>query len=102
MHDCGLLNVTGSTYGYYLNMGFSEDNSKLDYARDGEIYKDLIALLREKSPKFNELFDKQVRECFFKKSEKEIMIERLFHPLYFRLYTHAYTHIHIHTHSNDF
>ena len=36
---------------------------ELDFERQGEVHRDLIALLRDKSPHFAELIDKQVRNC---------------------------------------
>ena len=34
--------------------------NELDFEKQGEVYRDLIALLRNKSPHFAELIDKQV------------------------------------------
>ncbi|KAJ8320963.1 hypothetical protein KUTeg_002550 [Tegillarca granosa] len=57
-HDGNVLYITASTSGYFMNKG-QDDKGELDYDREGDSYKDLITLLKDKSPKFAEMIDKQ-------------------------------------------
>ncbi|CAH1249076.1 ARMC4 [Branchiostoma lanceolatum] len=59
-HDTDLLSVSASTTGVYVNGGFEKENfSDLKHEREGEIYKDLVTLLKEKSAVFAENIAKQ-------------------------------------------
>lgn len=40
--------------------GYNKESGELDFEKQSDYYKDLIQLLREKSPRFNELIDKKV------------------------------------------
>ncbi|KAK7500939.1 hypothetical protein BaRGS_00007819 [Batillaria attramentaria] len=61
-HDVGNpLHVTANTSGYYLNKGPDpEKPGHLDYSRpDQDTYRDLVTLLKAKSPKFAEIINQQ-------------------------------------------
>lgn len=58
-HDGAAFYVTASTSGYFVNKGLDSEQKDLMYEREGEYYKDLTTLLREKSAIFNTLIDKQ-------------------------------------------
>ncbi|XP_072810986.1 outer dynein arm-docking complex subunit 2 isoform X7 [Vicugna pacos] len=66
-HDAEILCVTCSKGGVFLNGGKTDDEEEVNYERTGEIYKDLVTLLREKSAIFSENMSKQgflhVRSC---------------------------------------
>ncbi|CAL1542374.1 unnamed protein product [Lymnaea stagnalis] len=55
------LNVTANTSGYYLNKGPTNDkNGQLDYDRpDSDTYRDLVSLLKAKSPHFATMITQQ-------------------------------------------
>ncbi len=40
------------------------ERGELDYDKQGDFYPDLLAVLRDRSPRFNELIDKQVSKPF--------------------------------------
>ena len=48
-----------SNYNFF--QGINKETNQLDFEKEGEYFKDLVALLRTQSPKFDELIDKQVR-----------------------------------------
>nr|XP_031300415.1 armadillo repeat-containing protein 4 isoform X3 [Camelus dromedarius] len=58
-HDAEILCVTCSKEGVFLNGGKTDDEEEVNYERTGEIYKDLVTLLREKSAIFSENMSKQ-------------------------------------------
>jgi len=58
-HDGEKFFVTASTSGYYVNKGFNSEQKDLQYEREGEYFKDLVALIRSKSAVFGQLIDKQ-------------------------------------------
>ncbi|XP_037746832.1 outer dynein arm-docking complex subunit 2 [Chelonia mydas] len=58
-HDTDPLYITCSTAGVFLNGGREKEKDDIDYERKSDIYKDLITLLRERSPKFVENIAKQ-------------------------------------------
>ncbi|MEE6467022.1 hypothetical protein FKM82_007122 [Ascaphus truei] len=58
-HDTDLFYVTCSTAGAFLNAGKLKDKDEINYERKSEIYKDLITLLKERSPQFAENITKQ-------------------------------------------
>ncbi|XP_038247226.1 outer dynein arm-docking complex subunit 2 [Dermochelys coriacea] len=58
-HDTDPLYITCSTAGVFLNGGREKEKDDIDYKRKSDIYKDLITLLRERSPKFVENMAKQ-------------------------------------------
>ncbi|XP_057589884.1 outer dynein arm-docking complex subunit 2 isoform X2 [Hippopotamus amphibius kiboko] len=68
-HDGETLCVTCSKEGVFLNGGKTEDEGEINYERKGEIYKDLITLLREKSAIFSENMSKQ--EVGFNEEEQK-------------------------------
>ncbi|XP_037366057.1 outer dynein arm-docking complex subunit 2 [Talpa occidentalis] len=53
-HDAETLCVTCSSQGVFLNGGKTDNDGEIDYERKGEIYKDLVTFLKEKSAKFSE------------------------------------------------
>ncbi|XP_045145776.1 outer dynein arm-docking complex subunit 2 [Echinops telfairi] len=53
-HDVATLCITCSAEGVFLNGGKTDDEREINYERKSKIYKDLVTLLREKSPKFSE------------------------------------------------
>ncbi|XP_053569874.1 outer dynein arm-docking complex subunit 2 isoform X2 [Bombina bombina] len=58
-HDNEPFCVTCSTAGVFVNEGKEKDKDEINYERKGEIYKDLITLLKKKSQWFAENIDKQ-------------------------------------------
>ncbi|KAG8519347.1 Armadillo repeat-containing protein 4, partial [Galemys pyrenaicus] len=58
-HDVEPLCVTCSSEGVFLNGGKTDDDGEIDYERKGEIYKDLVTFLKDKSVKFSENMSKQ-------------------------------------------
>ncbi|XP_053876751.1 outer dynein arm-docking complex subunit 2 isoform X1 [Malaclemys terrapin pileata] len=58
-HDTDPLYITCSTAGVFLNGGRGKEKDDIDYERKSDICKDLITLLRERSPKFVENMAKQ-------------------------------------------
>ncbi|DAA23534.1 TPA: armadillo repeat containing 4 [Bos taurus] len=58
-HDAETLCVTCSKEGVFLNGGKTDDEGQINYERKGEIYKDLVTLLKEKSAIFSENMSKQ-------------------------------------------
>ena len=46
----------------YNVQGYNKEEKTLDFEREGEYYRDIMSLLREKSAKFNELVDKLVSD----------------------------------------
>lgn len=58
-HDGDRFCVTASTYGYFVNGGYDEDSQEVNYEKRSDVYKDLVSLLRDKSPKFSENIAKQ-------------------------------------------
>ncbi|XP_061037503.1 outer dynein arm-docking complex subunit 2 isoform X1 [Eubalaena glacialis] len=58
-HDAETLCITCSKEGVFLNGGKTDDEGEINYERKGEIYKDLVTLLREKSAKFSENMSQQ-------------------------------------------
>uniref|UniRef100_UPI00398EDA7A outer dynein arm-docking complex subunit 2 isoform X1 n=1 Tax=Pristiophorus japonicus TaxID=55135 RepID=UPI00398EDA7A len=53
-HDTDTLYVTCSTAGVFLNGGLIKDSEDIIYDKKGDIYKDLITFLKEKSSTFAE------------------------------------------------
>lgn len=68
------LYVTANTSGYYLNKGPSDEKSgQLDHDRpDSDTHRDLVSLLKAKSPKFAEMIEKQE---FTVKQENEMTMD---------------------------
>ncbi|XP_009243483.3 outer dynein arm-docking complex subunit 2 isoform X1 [Pongo abelii] len=58
-HDGETLCITCGAGGVFLNGGKTGDEGDINYERKGSIYKNLVAFLREKSPKFSENMSKQ-------------------------------------------
>lgn len=59
-HDTDTIFITANTSGYYLNCGPDPKQSgELDYSKQGDSYRELVTLLKDKSPKFAEMIDKQ-------------------------------------------
>ncbi|XP_059145280.1 outer dynein arm-docking complex subunit 2-like isoform X2 [Physella acuta] len=69
-----LLYVTANTSGYYFNKGPQlENNGLLDYERaDEETYRELVSLLKAKSPHFADLITRQDIANIFKKAGMRI------------------------------
>ncbi|KAL3855757.1 hypothetical protein ACJMK2_014960 [Sinanodonta woodiana] len=58
--DGDTMYITANTSGYYLNNGLDPVKAgELNYTKVGDSYKDLVTLLKDKSPRFGELIDKQ-------------------------------------------
>ncbi|XP_006526376.1 outer dynein arm-docking complex subunit 2 isoform X3 [Mus musculus] len=57
-HDMETLCLTCSTEGVFLNGGKTEEEGEINYERKGEIYKDLVTCLKDKSPVFSENMSK--------------------------------------------
>lgn len=57
-HDVETLCLTCSTEGVFLNGGKTEEEGEINYERKGEIYKDLVTCLKDKSPIFSENMSK--------------------------------------------
>ncbi len=72
-HDGEPLSVTAGTSGYFINKGMSKDATDLDFEKEGDYYRDLVILLREKSSRFAELIDQQV--VFKSQSDREIVLD---------------------------
>ncbi|XP_041374368.1 outer dynein arm-docking complex subunit 2-like isoform X2 [Gigantopelta aegis] len=76
-HDSdSMLYITANTSGYYLNKGPVEGKKgELDYDRlDQDTYRDLVTLLKAKSPKFVELIGKQEFAVKIEKREDRVDI----------------------------
>ncbi|KAL4217388.1 Armadillo repeat-containing protein 4 [Mactra antiquata] len=76
-HDTDVVYVTANTSGYYCNSGV--DNSKpgeLDYTKQGDSYRELVTLLKDKSPKFAEMIDKQEFALRAKEKDDALMIQK--------------------------
>ncbi|XP_040290276.1 outer dynein arm-docking complex subunit 2 [Bufo bufo] len=58
-HDTEPFCVTYSTSGVFINAGKMKDKEEIIYDRKSEVYKDLITLLKDKSPRFAENITKQ-------------------------------------------
>lgn len=59
-HDTDTIYITANTSGYYLNSGLDPNQpGELDYTKQGDSYRELVTLLKDKSPKFAEMIDKQ-------------------------------------------
>jgi hypothetical protein len=50
---------------FFLPKGKTEEEGEIDYERKGEIYKDLVTFLKEKSAVFSENMSKQVSFIVF-------------------------------------
>ncbi|XP_026977834.1 outer dynein arm-docking complex subunit 2 [Sagmatias obliquidens] len=71
-HDAETLCITCSKEGVFLNGGKTDDEGEINYERKGEIYKDLVTLLREKSAIFSENMSQQeVRSNEEQQKEKD-------------------------------
>ncbi|KAL6059366.1 hypothetical protein STEG23_004857, partial [Scotinomys teguina] len=58
-HDMETLCITCSAEGVFLNGGKNEEEGEINYERQGEVYKDLVSCLKDKSPVFSENMSKQ-------------------------------------------
>ncbi|KAM8967234.1 outer dynein arm-docking complex subunit 2 isoform 2-T2 [Pelodytes ibericus] len=58
-HDTDPFCITCSTAGAFLNAGKMKDEDEINYDRQSEIFKDIITLLKEKSPRFAENITQQ-------------------------------------------
>ncbi|XP_056375360.1 outer dynein arm-docking complex subunit 2 isoform X1 [Hyla sarda] len=58
-HDAEPFCVTYSTSGAFINSGKMKDKDEIIYDRQSQVYKDLITLLKDKSPQFAENITKQ-------------------------------------------
>ncbi|KAL1785026.1 armadillo repeat-containing protein 4, partial [Sigmodon hispidus] len=58
-HDVETLCITCSAEGVFLNGGKKEEEGEINYERQGEVYKDLVTCLKDKSPVFSENMSKQ-------------------------------------------
>uniref|UniRef100_A0A8D1STD9 Outer dynein arm-docking complex subunit 2 n=1 Tax=Sus scrofa TaxID=9823 RepID=A0A8D1STD9_PIG len=75
-HDVEILCLTCSNEGVFLNGGKTDDEGEINYERKGEIYKDLVTFLKEKSAVFSENMSKQeVRFSEEQQKEKDQLNE---------------------------
>lgn len=58
-HDVDNFWVTANVAGYYEIKGWLKDKKELSYEKAGEVHKNLMTLIRTKSPRFAELMDRQ-------------------------------------------
>uniref|UniRef100_A0A4W5P7J7 Outer dynein arm docking complex subunit 2 n=1 Tax=Hucho hucho TaxID=62062 RepID=A0A4W5P7J7_9TELE len=58
--DTQPLHITCSTAGVFLNGGIRQEGEENSYDRTSDVYKDLVTLLKSKSPHFAENINKQV------------------------------------------
>uniref|UniRef100_A0A673VRX5 Outer dynein arm docking complex subunit 2 n=1 Tax=Salmo trutta TaxID=8032 RepID=A0A673VRX5_SALTR len=58
--DTQPLHITCSTAGVFLNGGITQEGEENAYDRTSDVYKDLVTLLKSKSPHFAENINKQV------------------------------------------
>ncbi|XP_058153756.1 outer dynein arm-docking complex subunit 2 [Dasypus novemcinctus] len=69
-HDVETLCITCSTDGVFLNGGKTDDEGEINYERKGEIYKDLVTFLKDKSATFSKNMAKQENK-FNEEQQKE-------------------------------
>lgn len=53
-----------------------DNRGDMNYEKEGDAYRELVTLLKDKSAHFTEMIDKQVRKWHEKKSLREIFRER--------------------------
>ncbi|VDP89204.1 unnamed protein product [Echinostoma caproni] len=63
------ISVTAATYGWFVNGGYNDKTGQMNFEKTGDVYRDLIALLRANSAKFDE-FMKTTDLAALMKSEK--------------------------------
>ncbi|KAJ8375947.1 hypothetical protein SKAU_G00065270 [Synaphobranchus kaupii] len=73
--DTDPLHITCSTAGVFLNGGIKQEGDDKDYERKGDVYKDLVTLLKNKSPHFTENIDKQD----FAVNEEPLLTQKMEH-----------------------
>nr|XP_022323852.1 armadillo repeat-containing protein 4-like isoform X1 [Crassostrea virginica] len=66
--DGNALYITANTSGYYLNKG-PDNRGDMNYEKEGDAYRELVTLLKDKSAHFTEMIDKQ--EFHLKVQEKD-------------------------------
>ncbi|XP_047377124.1 outer dynein arm-docking complex subunit 2 isoform X2 [Sciurus carolinensis] len=74
-HDVEAFCITCSVEGVFLNGGKTDEEGDIDYERKGEVYKDLVTFLKEKSAVFSENMSKQ--EITFNEEQKNQIEEVL-------------------------
>nr|XP_039263732.1 armadillo repeat-containing protein 4-like [Styela clava] len=72
-HDGDSFCVTASTYGCFINGGVEQDTKEVNFEKKSDIYKDLVALITAKSPKFAQNIEKK---NFSKREDSIIELER--------------------------
>ncbi|XP_060598171.1 outer dynein arm-docking complex subunit 2-like isoform X1 [Ruditapes philippinarum] len=76
-HDTGFVYVTANTSGYYCNSGVDPNKAgELDYTKQGDSYRELVTLLKEKSPKFSEMIEKQAFALKVKEKDDSMLIQK--------------------------
>ncbi|XP_076823373.1 outer dynein arm-docking complex subunit 2-like [Clavelina lepadiformis] len=76
-HDGDSFCVTASTSGCYVNGGFEEETQTVNFEKKGEVYKDLVSLLSDKSRQFADNIAKKefsMQEDNMKETEKETAV----------------------------
>ncbi|XP_028619755.1 armadillo repeat-containing protein 4 [Grammomys surdaster] len=73
-HDVETLCLTCSTEGVFLNGGKTKEEGEINYERKGDIYKDLVTCLKDKSPVFLKNMSKQEIR-FTEEQQKENQID---------------------------
>ncbi|CAH1788410.1 unnamed protein product [Owenia fusiformis] len=59
-HDTDYFCVTASASGYYVNKGMDKEKNELNFNRDGDdVFRDLVTIIKSKSPKFAEMMEKE-------------------------------------------
>ncbi|XP_051061564.1 outer dynein arm-docking complex subunit 2 [Phodopus roborovskii] len=74
-HDVETLCITCSAEGVFLNGGKTEEEGEINYERQGEIYKDLVTCLKDKSAVFSENMSKH--EIRFSEEQQKGSYEKL-------------------------
>lgn len=75
-HDTAVIYVTANTSGYYCNSGIDPNKvGELNYTKQGDSYRELVTLLKEKSPKFAEMIEKQAFTLKLKDKDESAMVQ---------------------------
>lgn len=76
-HDTNIIFVTANTSGYYCNSGIDPNKTgELDYTKQGDSYRELVTLLKDKSPKFAEMIEKQAFALKVKEKDETMMVQK--------------------------
>ncbi|TPP61577.1 Armadillo repeat-containing protein 4 [Fasciola gigantica] len=64
------ISVTAATYGWFVNGGYNGKTGQMNFEKAGEVYRDLVTLLRANSVKFNEFMKSADMSKVFKLDTK--------------------------------